>query len=256
MSKRPLFFIFLALCAGIWIANFFHIPFLFEEITPVNHIKNFIGKEPIETCVGAVIVTDPVSHAAQCGMIKTTFTAQALSMYVIARSPEGATKQTPRSREIASGRSFGPRNDNIPVCGLINVISFDDRDAELRYGDYVLIKGALSRPLSLHNPGSVSFTDYLMRQGVYSAITVRKGDFISLIKKAEPKISFGNIFALKRRFQAVIGKYMPSEEGYILSGVLLGDRSLIERDLKDKFIKTGTVHVLPAQYTKLYPAAF
>lgn len=216
MAKRPLFFVFLALCAGIWICETFHIPFLFEPILPANHIKNFTSQEPVDVYIIARIITDPVVQRASYGRQKTAFTAKAIS--------------------------FGP--DQIRICGFFNVASYDDRDTGLEYNDTILIKGVLSKPLAFKNPGCFDYEKYLARQGIYSFVIVNKGDFISVINKDESKISLRGIFRFKRRLLAIIDKYIPGDEADILRGVLLGDRSLIEKDLKDKFVKTGTVHIL------------
>ena len=245
MYKRPLFFAFLALCIGIWLCESFHIPFLFEPVLPAKHIKNFTLTEPIETYITAKIVSDPVVQEASYNRQKTAFIAEAVSLLVIARNDErerGVTKQTP-IKEIASLPSVA-RNDGMRVCGLINVSTYDDRDVNLEYGDYILIKGELSKPYGLKNPGCFDYDIYLARQGIYRTVTVNKGDFISIIKKNESKISLNGIFKFKRKLLAVIKKYIPGEEADVLRGILLGDKSLIEKNLNDKFIKTGTIHIL------------
>jgi len=205
----------------------FRIPFLFEDVLPGNHIKNFTPKEPLGAYLGAVITTGPVSSLAEYGRVKTTFTAKAVELY-----------------SVGAGLKPAPTNSGISVSGLINVVSFDDRDEKLQYGDYVLIKGELRRPLSLHNPGSFNYSDYLARQGIYSVIVTGKGDFISVLQKHKLNGFIGEIFRFRKKLKALIEKYMPGVEGDILKGVLLGDRSGIENNLKDRFVKTGTVHIL------------
>ena len=230
MSRRPLFFAFLALCLGIWICSIFHVPFLFEEIYPVNHIKNFTPKEPIDACIDAIIVSDPVSQAGSYNRIKTTFTARAV----------GTTFTVAPNRAGASHASAIVQ----PVSGLINVISFDDRSSDLEYGDNVFIKGLLSRPSGLTNPGAFDYSDYLAQQGIYSSISVKKGDFISVLSKDKANRFLRKIFIFKHKLRILIKNYLPSREGSILAGILLGDRSGISAGLKDRFVKTGTVHVL------------
>jgi competence protein ComEC len=183
---------------------------------PANHIKNFTPAKPADAYITARIITDPVVQPAFYGRHKTAFTAQALGF--------GKT-------QIAS-------------CGLFNLVSYDDRDTALEYGDVILIKGALSRPRGFKNPGCFDYERYLARQGVYSFVTVNKGDFIGVIRKDASILSAVRIFRFKRRLIKVIDGYITADEADILRGVLLGDRSLIEKDLKDKFVKTGTVHIL------------
>src|SRR3989338_4687886 len=149
--KRPLFFGFLALCSGIWICSAFHIPFLFEEILPANHIKNFTTARPKEVYLIATVATDPEHKNAPYNRIKTAFTAKTITL-----------------RECRGERPFAPTDNNwINVCGIVNVTSFDDRDTALEYGDYILIKGDLSGPFTLRNPGCFNYSEYLKRQGIY-----------------------------------------------------------------------------------------
>jgi len=223
MYKRPLFFAFLVLCLGIWIFSAFHIPFLFEEIIPANHIKNFTPVEPVNVYITAKIVTDTVVREASYNRRKITFTVEAVAL-----------------RECRGERSFAPT----PICGFINVTSYDDRDIGLEYGDYILIKGSLSRFHGLNNPGCFNYSQYLARQGIYSVITVKKGDFISVVEKNKANHFIRSILRLKHRLINYIRKYLPTAEAGILNGILLGDKTGIENDLKDSFIKTGTVHVL------------
>jgi competence protein ComEC len=224
MSKRPLFFVFLLVCSGIWISEIFHIPFLFENIYPANHIKNFTPVEPAGAALTGIIITDPVSENTEYGRIKTTFTLKALTLNMV------------RGLELASKQ--------VAVCGLVNVVSFDDRDADLKYGDYILIKGALSRPGSLLNPGLFSYRDYLAISGIFSVVTVKKGDFISLLREGCANRAIKKIFAFKHKLKTLIRRYLHQGQAAILEGVLLGERSQISDNLKDIFVKTGTMHVL------------
>ena len=194
MRKRPLFFAFLAICAGIWIC---------ETLLP-NHIKNFTTTG--EIYLTANIVTDPVHKTDAYGRAAVTFTAEAVSI--------GKAQSSAR--------------------GLVNVTSYDEKDAALEYGDYILIKGNTSR---LRAP-------YLARRGIYSAVTVNKSGFISVIKKGSGSCFTRNIFRFKNKLRILIREHLPGAEGDVLTGVLLGERSAIENDLKGRFVQTGTVHIL------------
>ncbi len=224
MRKRPLFFIFLGLCAGIWLSEAFHIPFLFKKIYPANHIKNFTPKNPAQAYITAVIVTEPAHAKTSYGSAKITFAARVFTL----------------------GRIDGlyPEKSAASVSGLCNVVSFNERDLKLEYGDCCLIKGRLSRPWALSNPGCFNRRQYLNRQGIYSLVSVKKADFIEVLSKDKANYFVRRIFLLKRKMSALIDKYLPSTEAGVLKGILLGERFGVEDSLKDKFIRTGTVHIL------------
>jgi len=176
-------------------------------------------EKPASVFIAATIITDPVIQKATYGRVKTTFTAKAENIIYV-------------------------RNNNISVCGLINVISFDSRDSALEYGDSIIIKGILNRPGGLVNPGLFDYQQYLNRQGIYAVITVTKGGFVSVLRKNEANRFIKNIFRVRHKLRELINKYLPAQEAGILTGVLLGDRSDIDKNLNDRFIKTGTVHIL------------
>jgi len=212
--------------------NVFHVPFLFENVHPKNHIKNFTPQEPVSIYLNAVIVSDPVSQPALYNRIKTTFTADCRG--VLPASVRGQYAPT-----IVNNSRL-----QFSVCGLINVVSFDSCDTSLKYGDNILIKGSLSRPFTLSNPGVFNYRIYLAYQDIYSVVTVKKGDFITVISKNKANNFIGWALNIRHVLIALIKKYLPATEGDILTGVLLGDRSGIKEDLNDRFIKTGTVHIL------------
>ncbi|RME46407.1 MAG: DNA internalization-related competence protein ComEC/Rec2, partial [Caldilineae bacterium] len=86
-----------------------------------------------------------------------------------------------------------------------------------------------------------SYRDYLARRGVYAMMRRAR---ITLL---EPQGGFSlraEIYRLKERANAVIARILPQPEAALLSGILLGLRSSIPRDLYDQFNATGTSHVI------------
>ena len=123
-----------------------------------------------------------------------------------------------------------------PVRGLVLVRTA--RYPQYHYGDTLQIFGTLETPPVFEG---FSYRDYLARRGVYAMMRRAR---ITLL---EPQRGFSpraEMYRFKARANAVITRILPQPEASLLSGILLGLRSSIPRDLYDKFNATGTSHVI------------
>jgi competence ComEA-like helix-hairpin-helix protein len=147
---------------------------------------------------------------------------------------------------VFSARSIRTDNFGSRVSGKVHVRF--NKWIDLNYGDELAITGKLS---DLKDTGY--FNKRLIRQGIRSAMYVRRKDWIE-IEDADnfslQKAAFQIKEKLKWRFRD-----LPSPTKDILVAFILGDREGLSKELYTLFKYTGTVHVLPAQCTKLYPAA-
>ncbi|MCX7928883.1 MAG: ComEC/Rec2 family competence protein [Patescibacteria group bacterium] len=86
----------------------------------------------------------------------------------------------------------------------------------------------------------VSYGDYLVVQG-----KVQKGRLIQT-KILEHKQSDNPLNNFRKNLFDVYKQSLPTDFAGLVSGVSLGSKSLISKDLYEKLIKTGTVHVVVA----------
>lgn len=123
----------------------------------------------------------------------------------------------------------------ITVSGLPN--------DSLREGDVISFSGNI-RPLPIPaNPYAFDYGRYLRHKGVSGVVYLRPSDIILDLKA---KTSLRTIPAQVRAWSfRTFYRYGLSDKATALAqAMLFGDRSGIDRDLNDSFIKTGVVHIL------------
>jgi competence protein ComEC len=126
--------------------------------------------------------------------------------------------------------------DFTPVRGRI--LARIPPDSSLRYGDRVIVRGALEQPPI---DGSFSYRDYLARRGVHAYISWAEFEFVSA---GQGSPVYAGIDALRRRGLVVLARLFPEPEASLLSGILLGVESGIPRPVSEAFKSTGTSHII------------
>ena len=271
--RSPLAWVAFFLSLGIWISNIIRIPFLFiaaaavfslivasamirkrtaslvwlsaaflftgcllfqvRQMIPADHIKNFTAPEPKEAYAEGIVVDEPVTGETFYGGRKVILTLEAERLQV-----QGIKREvTGRIKVSLAGEPGGT------VA------------ASPSYGDRILVKGKLSRPAGPGNPGDFDYAAYLARNRIFSTLSAKAQDSSILEKgKGNPVVSLA--YKVRGKIENLISGNLPGESANFLNAILLGLRQGMSSDLNDAFMRTGTVHVLPAQYTELYPAAF
>jgi competence protein ComEC len=112
------------------------------------------------------------------------------------------------------------------------------------YGDRVRIKGELSSPPGVRNPGGFSYRDYLVTQKISALIHVVVSGQIETIGKRGVNPVLRIAFYLRKRLIQTIDRTLPVLQGSVLKGILLGKREELPPSLCQTFITTGVIHVL------------
>jgi len=155
---------------------------------------------------------------------------------------EGVVVGEPDEREtytnlrVRAERLTLPGGAEVTVDGLALVKA--DRYPQRRYGDRVLVEGALETPPVLED---FSYRDYLARQGIHSLI--RRADVTLLAERQASPILY-HLFEFKRRAQSTLAAILPEPQAALLTGILLGVETGIPVDLMDDFAATGTTHII------------
>lgn len=131
-----------------------------------------------------------------------------------------------------------------PVHGRI-LVSLIELDTTFHYGDELVVRGKLRRPRDRRNPGEFDYREYLMAQGIHGIISVNN---VYQIKR----ISDGNgnwflrelVYPTKEYLENFTRNNFPQQEAALLSGLLIGERGEISRELSDAFSKLGVIHIL------------
>lgn len=115
--------------------------------------------------------------------------------------------------------------------------------ASFNYGDIVSVSGKLEKPKNFKNENGKEFdyVNYLKKDGIYYIVRFAK---VRVVDEGEGNIILKYLFKIKNNFSEKIAFIIPSFESNLLNGLILGERSSFPEELKENFIKTGTIHIV------------
>lgn len=112
------------------------------------------------------------------------------------------------------------------------------RHPDYQYGDRVLVFGKLVTPKEDKN---FSYKDYLSRYDIFS---LSYYPTVYLVEKNQGNRFMSNLLKIKERFEKTINRVLPEPHASFLSGLILGAKKSIPKDLMEKFKITGTAHIV------------
>ena len=135
-------------------------------------------------------------------------------------------------------------------CQAFNdtILVTTSRYPEYHYLDKIKITGSLEAP---KNTEDFNYQNYLLKDGIYSVIGFPK---IEIIGRQNPNLLqniYSGIIFLKQKLSDSINKNFPSPESLVLQGLILGSKTSIPQDLKDKFNITGVSHIIAVSGTHI-----
>lgn len=114
---------------------------------------------------------------------------------------------------------------------------------EISYGDRVKVAGELARPENFTTEIGKEFDyeNYLRKDGIFYTMSFVN---VEVLASGEGNALKSGILKLKGRFLESIESIIPVPESSLLSGLLLGVKESLGKDLEQDFIDTGLVHVI------------
>lgn len=106
-----------------------------------------------------------------------------------------------------------------------------------QYGDKLRVSGKLENPPKI---GNFDWQKYLEKEKIFSQM---KFPEIELIEKNQGNFILAKIFDLKERMRKIIHRNLPFPQSTILAAMILGDKSQIPKDLREKMGKSGISHI-------------
>ena len=112
---------------------------------------------------------------------------------------------------------------------------------ELKYGDEVRFFGEFQEPSARRNFGGFDYKEYLKTEKVYGSVN---SNDVKVLQhdKVNAIFNFSNKCFL--RFEEVINSMLDNEKAELLKGILLGNSSNIDEELKDNFRTSSISHIL------------
>jgi predicted membrane metal-binding protein len=145
-----------------------------------------------------------------------------------------------------AAREIQSDNFKYRCCG--NILVYFKGKKDLFYGDELVLGGKLYWPFNKGYGGRQSYRGYLSNQGIYLVMNAKTA--IKINKDKSP--SFKRFtFWLKAKMENIMFKYVSNVTAGILDAMILGERRNIPAVVNNSMVKTGTVHILARQCTKI-----
>ena len=121
----------------------------------------------------------------------------------------------------------------------------DERPQNFFYGDLLTFETIPEDPPDTRNPGEVSYREYLAINNIFAVLRVVGYHTVDRYGERRPNWFFENIIFPSRHFvSGTIRSTLHGDDANYLTGLLLGDRSDISKEIQTAFANTGTMHVL------------
>lgn len=111
------------------------------------------------------------------------------------------------------------------------------------YGREIRFTGKLTLPTGQRNPGGFNYKNYLAQSGISASMFAREENIeVGKKKSANILVSLGQF--LNRKIVTVIEKCLPKQQAGLLSGMLIGNREGLSKDVQRVFSDSGLSHLM------------
>jgi len=110
--------------------------------------------------------------------------------------------------------------------------------AGVAYGDRIEAVGRMTTPQTFD---TFSYSDFLARNGIYSLMN---DAHVRIVDKGYGNPVSERVYQLRQFARQRIGAALPEPMAALLTGILLGDESGIDTELRDAFSATGVAHII------------
>lgn len=119
------------------------------------------------------------------------------------------------------------------------LILYTSQDCDLKYGDMVQLEGEFSKGAVARNYKGFSYRNYLKQSKIYGSLYAKNPQIL----KHQPSL-MEKIYDLKIKFYEVLEKIYTEDTNAFLQGILLGDSSHLDDEIKENFKNSSMSHVL------------
>jgi competence protein ComEC len=136
-----------------------------------------------------------------------------------------------------SSQTLKVKTDNFNSTVLVTT----SRYPEYNYLDKVEVMGKLQTPMETED---FSYKNYLLKDHIYSVMYFPGIKIVRKIQGSPSSIVYSTILWVKGKLRDSIRTNFLPPSSSILEGVILGNKSAVSQDLKDKFRITGLSHII------------
>lgn len=145
-----------------------------------------------------------------------------------------------KEKERSNSYTIKIIQSNIEKTQNTKIIIYTKKEIDLKYGDIVQVDGDFSKGEVARNYKGFNYRNYLKQSKIYGSM------YATNIKIVGHKSSiFEKIFILKNKFYNTLENIYDDENTIaFLKGILLGDSSNLDDEIKNKFKDSSMSHVL------------
>lgn len=220
IRKKPLFFAAIGFSVFILIQNNF-----LEKPYP-NEISLQINKSPGPIFLGGIIASEVETR-------QTVYGDQLVSFDLKAKGISGKEAGQPL-----------PVTGKVKVYLTVPLSSRKDTTIDLAYGDEVFTKGGLRAPKGVRNPGCFDQKAYLERRGIRALFYGDHHTEARILNRHRGNLFTERMIEIKHFLSQSLSDEFDHRDAGFLKALFLGERSGLDEDFKDLFIRTGTMHIL------------
>lgn len=116
-----------------------------------------------------------------------------------------------------------------------------NKETVFEFGDMISMEGECSDITGIRNPGDFNYKLYYKSKGICKII---KASDAVLIKKNSAGILRTMLHMSGEKVRSSINEALPEKEAAILTGIITGDKTDIDEDTRDAYMRTGLSHIL------------
>jgi len=190
----------------------------FNEL-PKNHIAFIVSKEPKSVALKGKIINNPVFTRRFDYYPELTFVL-----------------------DLNAVKCYDKWAD---IKGLVLIKMYFYGDKTFKYKDNLMLEGEISKPKS-EKGAKFNYEMYLAGKRIYAVSRVRNSDYIEKIENGSSVFDriMESIYSIKNKLTSAILINLPPPHSGVLAAMLFGERQFLSSQIKDVFIKTGTLHIL------------
>ncbi|MGD9051835.1 MAG: ComEC/Rec2 family competence protein, partial [Desulfobacterales bacterium] len=152
-------------------------------------------------------------------------------------------------RDVAYLKRFVVRADTLAYKGTSyrvkgNIrVTVRGRAPEIARGDRVVFRSRLRRPRNFNNPGGFNYQRYMAFQNIRRTAYTR-GDRLRVVQKDSTTDLSDRLSQARRTMAALIESAGKGPSTAIVKALVIGDRTALTSELRDKFNRAGVGHIL------------
>jgi competence protein ComEC len=250
---RPIIPLLIPLIAGISVGNFIHLPdpplmvclimtLISLLVAMIKKWKAIVGLSLILSLFLLGILNINLYLYQEPGQRHITHylgTEKAAIDGIICENPEVSPHKT---ELVVSVVRVIKDKSTIPVEGRVLLTVRDQYP--FKYGDFIRFRTRLRRPHNFNNPGGFDYERYLRYRNILVRGSISDPSGIAVLRENKGNRWKATLEMFRGNVRRLIRENSPTPAGEIIQAMTLGEQREIPEDVREKFNRTGTSHII------------